>query len=559
MSVESRPWTKFYRPDAARGEIRYPEVPVYRLLEERARQNPELTALAFYGYTVSYGELVAQVNRMARAFLALGLQKGDRVMLMLPNCPAYVVAYYGALKAGGIVAQVNPLYVEREIVHIANDSEARFIVTADLLYGKVRQALPQTKLERVILAELTGSPAIGPEAVFLSQLMAEQPADEPGVEVDPQDVAVLQYTGGTTGMPKGAMLTHFNLVANVVQTEAMLQPSEPGEVRLMTILPLFHSYGMTCCMNLGLWKGYLLVLLPRFEIDQVMQAIRDWKVTHFPGVPTMHVAVLNYPDAEAYGIENLKQVSSGGAAMPVEVAEAYQQRFTARLVEGYGLSEASPVTHTTPTWRDGLYKRGSIGVPLPDTDVRIVDLESGTRVLGPGEEGELIIAGPQVMRGYWRRPEETAHALREIDGKTWLYTGDVAKMDEEGRFYILDRKKEMILVGGYNVYPREIEEALYEHPAVLEAAAIGVHDAYMGEVVKAFVALKPGMSAEPEELIEHCRLHLAPFKVPRQIEIRPGLPKSAVGKVLRRELAHEERLKLHQQKEVSAHESASAG
>ncbi|MFZ5826534.1 MAG: long-chain-fatty-acid--CoA ligase [Bacillota bacterium] len=555
----TRPWTRFYRPDAAAGELTFPEVPVYRLMEERAAANPDLPALGFFGQNLTYGELAAQVNRMANGFRSLGLKKGDRVMLMLPNCPAYVIAHYGALKAGGIVAQVNPLYVEREIIHIANDCEARFIVVLDMLYPKVKQALPETQIERVVIAELTGGAELAPDAVFLKQLLAEQPDTEPAVAVNAHDVAVLQYTGGTTGLPKGAMLTHYNLVANVIQTEATLQPSQPGDVRLLTILPLFHSYGMTCCMNLGLWRGYLLVLVPRFEIDWVMNAIKMYQVTHFPGVPTMLVAMLNYPDAEEYGIAGLKQVSSGGAAMPLEVAEAFENRFSARLVEGYGLSEASPVTHTTPTWTDGLYKRGSIGVPVPETDVRVVDLESGTRTLGPDEEGELIIRGPQVMKGYWNRPEETALALRELDGETWLYTGDVAKMDEDGRFYILDRKKEMILVGGYNVYPREVEEVLYEHPAVMEAAVIGVHDAYKGEVPKAFVALKPGLSAEPEEILAHCRVHLAPFKVPRYLEIRPGLPKSAVGKVLRRELAHEERLKLHQQREVLADDSPTAG
>ncbi|QIA27652.1 long-chain fatty acid--CoA ligase [Thermaerobacter sp. PB12/4term] len=529
--MEERVWHRFYRP-GARVSLDYPEVPLYRLLDQRAEQNPDLVALAFYHQQLTYAQLAAMTRRLAAALLARGFEPGERVLLMLPNCPAYVISYYGVLRAGGIAVGVNPLYVEREIAFVARDTGARWIVTAGEFYPRVQAVLDQTSLEHVVLVPLAALVEPGPEAVRFDQLLATAPGEEPGVAVNAHDVAVLQYTGGTTGTPKGAMLTHFNLVANVLQLAEMGDPTAPGETRILTILPLFHSYGMTTCMNLGIYHGSRLVLLPRFDIDQVMQAIKEHQITAFPGVPTMYVAVLNYPDAEAYGIQNIKTIGSGGSALPVEVADTFERKFGAKIGEGYGLSEASPVTHVNPNWAPGLQRRGSIGIPLPDTDARIVDAATGERVLGPGEEGELVIRGPQVMKGYWNRPEETRQALR--DG--WLYTGDIARMDEDGFFYIVDRKKDMIIVSGYNVYPREVEEVLYTHPAVLEAAVIGVPGPYKGEVPKAYVACKPGHQVTEEELIAYCRQHLAPYKVPRSVEFRAELPKTMVGKILRRAL-----------------------
>ncbi|GAB6876871.1 long-chain-fatty-acid--CoA ligase [Thermaerobacter litoralis] len=529
--MEERVWHRFYRPGARR-TLDYPEIPLYRLLDDRAARNPDLVALAFYGQQLSYGQLAVLTRRFARALLDRGFEPGERVLLMLPNCPAYVIAYYGVLRAGGIAVGINPLYVEREIAFVAQDAGARWIVTAGEFYPRVRAVLDQTPLEHVVLVQLAAPVEPGPEAVRFEALLASASGEEAGVAVGAHDVAVLQYTGGTTGTPKGAMLTHFNLVANVLQLAEMGDPTEPGETRILTILPLFHSYGMTTCMNLGIYHGSRLVLLPRFDIDQVMQAIKEHQITAFPGVPTMYVAVLNYPNAEAYGIQNIKTIGSGGSALPVEVADTFERKFGAKIGEGYGLSEASPVTHVNPNWAPGIQRRGSIGIPLPDTDARIVDAATGERVLGPGEEGELVIRGPQVMKGYWNRPEETQHALR--DG--WLYTGDIARMDEDGFFYIVDRKKDMIIVSGYNVYPREVEEVLYTHPAVLEAAVIGVPDPYKGEVPRAFVVCKPGQQVAEEELIDFCRRHLAPYKVPRSVEFRTELPKTMVGKILRRVL-----------------------
>jgi len=539
--MEARPWHRFYKP-GTEIDFTFPDVPLYRVLERRVEETPDLVAMAFYQQQWTYRELWDQVVRMANALLAAGLRRQDRVMLMLPNSPAYIIAYYGTLRAGGIVVQANPLYTEREIRFLASDSGARFMVTADSLYARGKAAKDGTALEKIILAELTGGAQPEGNDVRLQDFLAGASCEPPAVYVQPTEVAVLQYTGGTTGLPKGAMLTHSNLVANIYQSISNRDEEKAGEIRLLMILPLFHSYGMLV-MNMGLCRGARLVLLPRFEIDAVMQAIKEHEITDFPGVPTMYVAVLNYPNAEAYGISRIRNISSGGAATPVEVIEGFVKRFGATIGEGYGLSEASPATHANPTWDPSLRKPGSIGIPLRGTDARIVDLETGTRVLGPGEEGELCIKGPQVMLGYWNRPDETREALR--DG--WLYTGDIAKMDEDGYFYILDRKKDMIIVSGFNVYPREIEEVLYEHPAVMEAAVVGVPDPYKGAAPKAFVVLRPGQTATEEELMAFCRERLAPFKAPRAVEFRDALPKSAVGKILRRELAAEERAKAAEQ------------
>ena len=525
-----RPWDPFRRP-GTEGEFHVPALRVHDILRETAAAHPDLLALAFYRQEITYGALWADVQRMANALRTLGLRPEDRVMLMLPNCPAYVISYYGTLLAGGIVTQVNPLYVQREIAYLAKDSGARFLIVADALYDKVRALPERSGIQRVIAARLSGQET--PGALSLHELLAAAPTDDPGVERRQEDVAVLQYTGGTTGLPKGAMLTHRNIVANTWQSVG--EVPQPGETSVLQILPLFHVFGMLV-LNMSVKHAARIVLLPRFEIDQVMAAIRDHQITDFPGVPTMYIAVLNYPGAEAYGIGNIRRLSAGGAAMPIEVMQTFVDKFGAEISEGYGLSEASPVTHSNPTHDPSLRKAGSIGIPVPGTDARIVDLPTGTRTLPPGEVGELVVQGPQVMQGYWHRPEETAVALR--DG--WLYTGDIARMDEDGYFYIVDRKKDMIIVSGNNVYPREIEEVLYEHPDVLEAAVIGVPDPYRGEVPKAFVALREGSALTEEALLMHLRGQIAPFKLPKSVEFRKELPKSAVGKLLRRELAAQE-------------------
>ncbi|HUY99767.1 MAG TPA: long-chain fatty acid--CoA ligase [Thermomicrobiaceae bacterium] len=536
--MPERPWLKLFPPNVPT-TLEYPEIPLYQTLAEAAARRPDLPAVRFAGTSLSYRELWSRAQRFARVLADLGVGQGDRVALMLPNCPQYVIAYYGVLRAGAIVVQVNPLYTPRELAYTLNDSGARALVVADLLYPVVQATLPHAALDHVLVARLRGEVAIGPEARAFEEALAAAAGEPPSVKVGAHDVAVLQYTGGTTGVSKGAMLTHFNLVANVLQCQAF-NPELPRdeEFRMLGVLPLFHVYGMTVVMNLCLACGGSMILLPRFELEPVMQTIRAVQPTLFPGVPTMYVAVNSFPNAEEYGVGSIRFCNSGGAPMPVEVMAAFERRFGGKILEGFGLSETSPVTHGNPAW--GERKPGTVGVPMADTDCQIVDVETGTRVLPTGEPGEIRLRGPQVMAGYWNLPGETAEALR--DG--WLYTGDIGTMDAEGYLSIVDRKKDLILASGYNVYPRDVEEVLYEHPAVLEAGVAGVPDPYRGETVKAYVVLRPGASATTAELEAFCRERLAAYKVPRLIEFRDTLPKSAVGKVLRRVLVEEEKAKL---------------
>ena len=533
--MSERPWLAHYPPGVP-ATLEYPEVTLDQFIEQSVAKHADLTALRFATISMTYRELWGRVLRCAAALAELGIGKGDRVALMLPNCPQYVIAYFGTLRAGGIVVQVSPLSTPRELVHHLSTSGAETIVVADVLYPMVQAVLPQVNLRNVLVTRLRGEVTPGPEARAFEEVLMSTTGAPPDVQVTPDDVAVLQYTGGTTGIAKGAMLTHRNLVVNVLQSAAP-NPDFPSgaDLRVLTVLPLFHVYGMTVCMNLGLARGGELILLPRFEPAEVLETIKATQPTSFPGVPTMYVAINSVPNAEEYGVGSIRFCNSGGAPMPLEVMEAFEQRFGATIIEGYGLSETSPVTHVNPA--TGLRKPGTIGIPVPDTDAEIVDIDTGTRVLPPGEPGELRIRGPQVMAGYWGMPEETADAMR--DG--WFYTGDIATMDEDGYFTIVDRKKDMILASGLNVYPREVEEVLYEHPAVLEAGVIGVPDPYRGESVKAYVVLKPGASATAEELEAYCREHLSAYKVPHAFEFRDTLPKSGVGKVLRRVLVEEER------------------
>jgi long-chain acyl-CoA synthetase len=533
-STPGRPWLKLYPPEIPQS-VSYREAPLYSLLEDSATNHPDLPALRFYSVRLTYAQLWAQAQRFAAALSDLGVKKGDRVALMLPNCPQYVIAYYGTLRAGGTVAQVNPLYTPRELSHLLADSGADAIVVADVLYPVVAAA--NTALKHVIVATIKGDVALGPEAQRFEQLLASTTSAPPNVAIDPHhDIAALQYTGGTTGVSKAAMLSHFNLLANVQQIRAWNPGGgPPGSERILTVIPLFHAYGMTVCMNFGIAAGYELILLPRFDLTEVMETIKATQPTYFPGVPTMYVAVINFPHAQDYGVSSIKFCNSGAAPLPLEVIQGFQQRFGGRIREGYGLSETSPFSHGNPFLLEP--RAGTVGVPCPDTDCEIVDVETGTRVLPPGEIGEIRIRGPQVMKGYWNRPDETAIALR--DG--WLYTGDLGTMDQDGYFSIVDRKKDMIIVSGYNVYPRDVEEVLYEHPAVLECCVAGVPDQYRGETVKAYVVTRPGAEATPEDLDAFCRERLAAFKVPRLYEFRATLPKSAVGKVLRRQLVAEEK------------------
>ena len=542
-----RPWLKFYEEGVPQ-HIDYPRIPLYQVLEDTAKDFPDLDGVIFQGKGIPYGDLAGWARNLASGLHQMGIKKGQRVAIMLPSCPQYIVAYYAILRLGGVVVNVNPMYVERELEFQLGDAGAETVVAARDLFPRLEAVKEKIPLKNMILTDLDEhvrgeggreQGARGRQGVleYAELLNKGRSQDPPVVSVDPDEVALLQYTGGTTGFSKGAMLTHYNLVSDVVQCVSWNVGAERGKERMLAVLPFFHVYGMTVTMNEAIYLAATIILLPRFQVDDCLEAINLYQPTRFPGVPTMYIAIINHPKVKEYNISSIKVCSSGSAPMPVEALKRFEELTGGKISEGYGLTEASPVTHANPF--SGKRKIGSIGLPRPDTDAKIVDLETGERDLPPGKEGELCIRGPQVMKGYWNRPEDTVKSLR--DG--WLHTGDIARMDEEGYFYIVDRKKDMIICGGYNVYPREVEEALYLNPKILEASVLGVPDPYRGETVKAFVVLKPGQKATAEEIIEFCRQNLARFKVPTLIEFRKELPKSHVGKVLKKILREEERSK----------------
>ncbi len=535
--LSERPWVKHY-PAGVRLNLEYPDVTLQHYLDASAEQYPDSVAIIFHGLKMTYRELADQVNRLANALAELGIGKGDRVSLMMPNCPQAVIGYFAILKVGAMVVQTNPLYTERELDYQLNDSGSAAMIMLDALYPRLAAIRHKTPLRLVIVTSLGPRVDTDPEVLRLEELIAGHPPAPPRVAIDPaEDLAVLQYTGGTTGVSKGVMLTHRNLVANALQIREWFPGGRMAQERILTVLPLFHVYGMTATMNYAMVLAAALILVPKFDIDEVLKTINEHRPTMFPGAPTMYVAVNHHPRVAEYDVSSIGFCLSGSAPLPVEVQQEFERLTGGRLVEGYGLSEASPVTHCNPL--DGNSRIGTIGLACPDTDAAVVDLESGERVLPPGEAGELVVRGPQVMKGYWHKPDETAHALR--DG--WLYTGDIARMDEDGYFSIIDRKKDMIIAGGFNVYPRDVEEVLYENPKIKEAVVAGVPDPYLGETVKAYLVLKEGQTATEEEIIEFCRQRMAKFKAPRLVEFRESLPKSIVGKILRRVLVEEEKQK----------------
>lgn len=533
--MDTRPWLKNY---PTRSTLDYPKISLYHYLKKVADQYPNRTALIFIADRVTYREMMENIDRMAAAFTAMGLQKGDRIALMLPNCFAYVYCYFAAMRQGLVVAQLNPLLTARELSFIVRDSNARVLIAADAVFQTIEQAMLDQDIENLIVVPLTGE-KINVNARPFDDILQQHEPNPPDVEINPEeDLAVLQYTGGTTGFPKGAMLTHYNLVANAEMTAEILREwlKKFGgkEVYSMGLLPFFHSYGMTVCLNVGLNIPAGLLLVPQFNADLIFYLIQQYKPVIFPGVPTAFMALMNHPEVQNYDLDSIDVCISGAAPMPVEAIEQFEQITGSSILEGYGLSETSPITHSNPFL--GVRKPGSIGIPYPDTDCKIVDPDDGERELPIGEEGELIIKGPQIMKGYWNRPNDTASTLKN----GWLYTGDIARMDEDGYFYIVDRKKDMIIYGGNKIYPREVEEVLYEHPKVAEAVCIGIPEKFFGEVVKAFIVLKDGAEATPEEIIEFCRPRMIKYKVPRQVEFRSELPKTNVGKFLRKDLAIEE-------------------
>ena len=543
-----RPWFDHY-DYWVQPHMNYPRRPLGEILKLTAADIPDRPATAFLGATLTWAQVKEQSDRLATALARFGIVKGDRVGIMLPNCPQYLIAGFAIVRIGAIVVNVNPLYTPREIGVVAVDSGMRLLITLDALAPNALAVRNHTSIESIVItsaAEYSAAAAACPNVEGTERLCdflakVKEP-NVPSVSIDPEhDVAVLQYTGGTTGVPKGAMLTHYNIFANVVQTTVLHHPDQKrGEERILLVIPFFHIYGFTVGLMAGTWQGAQQILIPKYDVEALLTAIRDFRPTYFPAVPTIYVSLLNHPKAREYGLDKIRGFNSGSAPLPMEVIDQFEKMTGGTLNEGYGLSEASPVTHTTPSL--SRRKPGSIGIPLPDTDNKIVDLVGGLNAVDPGKEGELCIAGPQIMKGYWKRADETDVALRKDDaGRMWLYTGDVARMDEDGYCYIVQRKKDMIIVGGFNVYPSEIESVLFAHPSVMEAVVIGVPHHYYGEVVKAFVVSKPGARINIEELKSHCAANLAEFKRPVEIEVRESLPKSAVGKILRRELREEVR------------------
>jgi len=549
-----RPWFKFYDEDVPHS-LTVPPTTVPDLLGRSAERHPAQVATVFVGARLTYRKLKRQVDRFAAGLADLGVKRGDRVAILLPNCPQTIIAYYATLSLGAVAVLTNPLYVERELVHQWRDAGVETAVILDRLWPRVQKVRDQVPLKRVIFTGIQDylpfpknllyplkarrdgawTPVPRRADIIPFRRLVSHASLPPHVALLPGDLACLQYTGGTTGLPKGAMLTHRNLVASVTQIrQFLLQGHEDATDKAIAILPLFHAYGMSGVMNLGVHLAATLVLLPLFDLKMLVEAIQAERPTFFLGVPALYSAVLSYPGGDKIDLTSIRVCFSGAAPLPAEVMEQFEARTGARIAEAYGMTEAASVTHVNP--RRGLRKVGSIGVPIVGTDARVVDVESGTHDVPPGQVGELIVKGPQVMQGYWNQPEATDEVLR--DG--WLYTGDIARRDEDGYFYIEDRKKDLIITGGYNVYPREVEEVLYQHPKVLEASVVGVPSRVKGERIKAFVVLKEGATAKASEVIDYCRTRLAPYKVPKSIVFRDELPRSMSGKVLRRVLREEE-------------------
>jgi len=551
----SKPWLKFY-DDEVPAELNIPPLILPDFLNNAAKTYPQQIATVYQGARMSYGELKEQVDRLAASLHELGVRQGDRVAIMLPNCPQAIIAYYATLSLGAVTVMTNPLYVERELEYQWGDSGTETVIALDIFWPRLEAVRKTVPLKRVIL---TGIQQYMPfvkrtlvpwelrrrgkwvnvqyddETLFrFRKLLGRSSGQPPNVEIEPDDLACLQYTGGTTGMPKGAMLSHRNLVASTTQIRSfLLYDHGEAEDIALAVMPFFHVYGMNGLMNMAMLLAATLVLIPQPELKLIVDAIVAERPTFFAGIPALFVALNNYHSIDQVDLTSIKAVFSGAAPLPVDVMEEFEARTGCRIAEAYGMTEAASVTHTNPM--KGQRKFGSIGLPIIGVEAKIVDSEDPTRELAVGEAGELLVKGPQVMQGYWQAEDETANAFQ--DG--WLRTGDIATMDEEGYFYIVDRKKDVILSAGYNVYPREVEEVLYQHPKVLEAAVIGLPDTMRGEKITAYLILKEGETATAAEIRAFCRERLAQYKQPRAIVFRDDLPRTLAGKVLRRQLREE--------------------
>ncbi|HEV8230489.1 MAG TPA: long-chain fatty acid--CoA ligase [Candidatus Limnocylindria bacterium] len=557
--LASRPWTKHYDAGVP-ATLVYPDATVQALLDDAAESFPNATATIFFNARRTYRSISDDAWRFANGLRKLGVTKGDRVALLLPNTPQFVIAFFGALRAGATVVPCNPLYTAPELQHQLADSGAETVVVLSRLYPVLKAARDGTRVKNVIVTNIKEEmppvlkilftlakekkdghrqPFQGDAGAVAFREVLAAPATPFDAGVRKDDIAVLQYTGGTTGVSKGAMLSHRALVANTIQCRAWHVGTKDGEGVTMAVMPFFHVYGLTVVMIQAVIAAGAMILEPQFELERLLKDVAKYRPHSFPGAPRIYNAIINSPLATKYDLRSIEACVSGSAPLMVETHKKFTQLTGAKLVEGYGLTEAAPVTHCNPLYGEGKQKIGTIGVPYPDVESKIVDAETGQRELGVGEPGELILRGPQLMDGYYKRPDETAQSLRN----GWLHTGDIATVDADGYYSIVDRKKEMIIVSGFNVYPREVEEALATHPAVMDSAAIGKPHPIKGEEVKAFVVLRPGQSASADELIAHTRTQLAPFKVPHEIEFRESLPKSLIGKTLRRKLADEDREK----------------
>ncbi|MFH1090425.1 MAG: long-chain fatty acid--CoA ligase [Pseudomonadota bacterium] len=556
--MEKRIWHEAYHPQVP-WSIDYEKIALPQALERSAKDYRDQVSLIMMGKKITFGELDGLVNRFACALADLGLKKGDRVALIMPNMPQMVIAAYAVFRLGGVVVMCNPLYTERELEYQLKDSGCTFCVCLDLLVPRLLKLKDKTKIEIIVAAHLRDYLPFIAKQIFpyikkglhrpvqagepvqdFRDLIRKYPAQKPAVEVDWEDTAALLYTGGTTGVSKGVVLTHANCSSVLQMMKAWFFDALPGQERQISIFPFFHVAGFTAMMNFNLYMGFSQILVPRPEPQSVLEMTRKFRPTFFGCVPTIYVGLLGHPDFPQADFSFIKGCLSGAAPLALETIRAWEKAVGATIVEVYGMTESATLCHANP-WR-GKTKVGSVGVPLPDTDCKIVDVETGAKEMPQGESGEICIKGPQLTGGYYNQPEETAHAFR--DG--WFYTGDIGYMDEEGYLYIVDRKKDMIIAGGYNIYPREIDEVLYEHPKVQEACAVGVPDPYRGETVKAFIVVKPGEDLTAEELISYCREKLAAYKAPKAVEFMSELPKSAIGKVMRRELRQMEEARAKQ-------------
>ncbi len=563
--MDEHPWFKFYDKGVPQ-HLDYPAIPLHELLEESARKYPDRPCTIFKGAMLTYRQINSLTDQLAAGITALGVKKGDRVGIDMVNSPQFLITFFAVLKAGAVVVAINPLYKQQEITHQVNDAGIEVVFVMSNVYKMIKAAQPNTKIKKIVVTnikdyfppvvsllftlakekEMGFRVELAQGDMWFKDLLAQHtPSERPKLEITSEDTAILQYSGGTTGISKGAIALHRNLVANAMQVRSWITTAEDGKETVLMAIPLFHVYGMVAGMLFAIKSGAGMVMIPNpRDIKDVLSSIQKYKTSIFPGVPAMYNAINNNADAIAgkYNLSSIKGCISGSAALMRETKEKFEKLTGGKLVEGYGLSEAPTATHCNPLY--GEIRTGSIGLPFPDVDARIISLEDEVTVLKPGQEGELVIKGPQVMKGYHNMPTETANTLR--DG--WLYTGDIAKMDEEGYFYIVDRKKELIKPSGYQVWPREVEEVISSYPKVLEVGVAGVMDPRRGETVKAWVVLKPGVTATEEEIRDYCKKNMAAFKVPTEVEFKSELPKTTVGKVLRRELVREHKEKLEAMK-----------